>query len=341
MFENFRFEHKELLWLLAIVPVMWLLTWLWAYTYKKRLKNLGNLQVIKTLMPEAALSKKVWKNIWYSIAIILLILALARPQIGIEKGTRQAKGSEIVIVMDISNSMLARKSPNDLSRLDRAKLAVYRLISKLQNDRVALVIFAGDAALVMPMTDDYEALKLYVSSLKPSYISTQGTAISDALALAINAFTPNPDVNKAIILFSDGEDLAGKADAIAQEAKQKGIRIYTAGVGSVRGNPIYLPGGKPMEYKGQIVISKQDPAYLRKLAAITSGAYVDITNRPSTIDYIYQDIEKHSTGTISAYSRYEEIFYYFVGAALLVLLIIFSIVERKTRWHRKLNIFQQ
>ncbi len=333
------FKYKELLWLLAVVPVMWFLTWLWAYIYKKRLKNLGNVDVVKTLMPEASLRKKVRRNIFMSLVVALLIIALARPQLGIEKGTRQAKGSEIVIVMDISNSMLARRHPGDLSRLDHAKLAVYRLISKLQNDRVALVIFAGDAALVMPMTDDYEALKLYVSSLQPSYISTQGTAIADALSLAINAFTPNPDVNKAILLISDGEDLAGKADQVAQLAKEKGIRIYTAGVGSIRGNPIYLPGGRRLEYKGEVVISKQDPAYLKKLAAITGGSYVDITNRPGAIDFIYQDIEKHATGTISSYSRYEEIFDYFVGAALIILLMIFTMVERKTRWVRKLNIF--
>ncbi len=339
MLENLRFLHINVLWWLLLVPVFWILTYIWAKIYKRNLKLLGKLEVIKSLMPEASLRKKVWWNIWISIVFALLIIALAQPQVGVEKGTKKAKGSEIVLVIDISNSMLARRSPNDMSRLDIAKLAIYRLLSQMQNDQVAIVIFAGDAALAIPMTQDYDALKLYISQLNTSFISRQGTAISDALGLAINAFTPNPDVNKAIILFSDGEDLAGKADAMIEEAKKQHIRIYTAGVGSPRGNPIYLNNGAAFEYKGQVVISKQDVSFLKNLAAQTQGIYVDITHHPNAIDIIYKDIEKHATGTISTYSRYKNIFEYFVAPAILLLLIAMVMVERKNRWIEKLRIF--
>ncbi len=341
MFENLRFAHINLLWWLLIVPAIWILTYVWAVLHKKRIKKLGNLQVIRTLMPEFALHKKVWRNIWISLVVALLIIALAQPQIGSEKGTRKAKGSEIVLVLDISNSMLARKSPKDMSRLDYAKLAIYRLLSKMQNDQVALVIFAGDAALAIPMTTDYDALKLYVSDINPSYITRQGTAIADALSLAINAFTPNPNVNKAIVLISDGEDLAGKADNMIQLAKQKGIRIYTAGVGSTRGNPIFLRNGRPLEYNGQVVISRQDAKFLKSLAARTGGIYVDITKKPDAISYIYQDILKHATGTISAYTRYNEIYDYFVGAAIFLMFLVLIMVERKNRWIKRLNLFEK
>ncbi len=341
MFENLRFAHINLLWWLLIVPLIWILTYIWAVLHKRRIKKLGNLEVIRSLMPEFALNKKVWRNIWVSLVIALLIIALAQPQIGSEKGTRKAKGSEIVIVLDISNSMLARKSPRDMSRLDYAKLAIYRLLSQMQNDQVALVIFAGDAALAIPMTNDYDALKLYVSDINPSYITRQGTAISDALSLAINAFTPNPNVNKAIILISDGENLAGKADNMIQLAKQKGIRIYTAGVGSPRGNPIYLSDGRPLEYHGQIVISRQDVHFLKNLAASTGGIYVDITKNPDAIKYIYQNILKHATGTISAYTRYDEIFDYFVGAAIFLMFLVLIMVERRNRWIKRLNLFEK
>ncbi len=341
MFENLIWAHQKYLWLLLLIPVLIALVWINALRYKRAVREFGRREVLAGLMPEASLARKVWKNIFLILALMLLIIALARPQLGVEKSTKKSKGSEVVIVLDISNSMLARSHPQDMSRLDKAKIAIFHLLNKMENDRVALVIFAGEAAMVMPMTDDYDALRMYLNSVNPSYISSQGTAIGEALDLAINAFTPEADVNKAIILISDGEDLEGHADEQAKMAKEKKIRIYTVGVGDKRGNPIFLPGGRTLEYKGQVVISKLHEEYLKKLAAITNGGYVNINNRPGAIEAIYQDIKKHATGKISAYSRYEDIFEYFVAAALVILLFEILFLERKNRFIRKIKLFEK
>ncbi len=339
--ENWKFANSQLLWLLLIIPVLWIFIKLWIVRYRKCMKKFGRAEVISGLFPEAKLSKKIWKDFIMTFAMAFLIIALARPQVGVEKSTKEAKGSEIVMVMDVSNSMLARKSPKDLSRLDKAKFAAYRLINRFKNDKVSLVIFAGQAAMVMPMTDDYDALRLYISELSTNYIYTQGTALSDALELAKNAFTPDQDVNKAVVIFSDGEDLYGKADDIAKEMSSEGIRIYTVGIGSPRGNPIYLPGGNTLTYKGNIVISKMDESYLKKLASIGKGLYVNATNRPDAVKAIYEDIEKHSSGISSVYSRFADVFYYFVAIALFLLFIEFFILERKNRWISKFNLFEK
>ncbi len=338
---GFRFAYPHMLLLLWLVPVFVILIWLWARKYKQNLASIGQLSVVRQMMPEARYRKKLWRSILMLVIFVLGVLVVARPQIGSEKAHRKVKGSEIVLVMDVSNSMLARPNANAMSRLDIAKMAAMRMLSRMRNDLVAVVIFAGDAALVVPMTDDYSAVGTYISGLSTSYIERQGTAISDALQLAINAFTPNKNVNKAIVLFSDGEDLEGKADQMVALAKSKGIRIYTAGVGSVRGNPIYLPNGGLLYYHGQVVISRQHPKYLQQIAAATGGAYIDITNHPDKIDFIYNQIEKHASGSVAVFSHYADLYPYLIGLILLLLLIEIMTNERVNRLLQKIKLFEK
>ncbi len=341
MMQNLFWANEKYLWLLGLVPVLLILVFVMARFYRRAYRSLGRQGVIDDLMPEARRAKKVWKVLLLVFALAFLVIALARPQIGAEKSTRRVKASEIVMVVDVSNSMLARPKPGAMSRLDKVKIAANYMISLMKADRVALVIFAGDAAMVMPMSDDYDALRMYLNNLTTTYVSSQGTAIGQALDMAIDAFTDSKDVNKAIVLFSDGENLEGKVDDQIKRAKEEKIRIYTAGVGAKRGNPIFLPGGQTLEYHGQVVISKQDDQFLKHLAAATRGIYVNIDKKQAGIEAIYQDIEKHATGKVASFSRYEDIFEYFVGIALILLLLEIIMTERKNRLMQKIKLFEK
>ncbi len=341
MFNNLYWANEKYLWLLALIPVLLVLVIVFSRYYRNAYNSFGRQEVIKDLMPGAKRAKKVWKLLFLIVALSMLIIALARPQIGAEKSTHKVKASEIVLVVDVSNSMLARSKPDAMSRLDKVKIATNYLINQMKADRVALVIFAGDAAMVMPMSDDYDALRMYLNNLTTTYVSSQGTAIGQALDMAIDAFTDAKDVNKAIVLFSDGENLEGKVDDQVKRAKEEKIRIYTAGVGSQRGNPIFLPNGQTLEYKGQVVISKQDVDFLKSLALETKGMYVNIDKKQAAIEAIYQDIEKHATGKVSSFSRYEDIYEYFVGVALFFLLMVIIMSERKNRLMGKIKLFEK
>lgn len=341
MFKNFIWANEKYLWLLALVVVLFILVLILGRYYRRIYQSFGKAEVVQDLMPDFSRAKKVWKSMLLVLVIALLVIALARPQIGAEKSTRKVKGSEIVLVVDVSNSMLARSKPDAMSRLDKVKIAANYLINQMQADHVALVIFAADAAMVMPMSDDYDAMRMYLNNLTTTYMSSQGTAIGQALDMAMDAFTGEKDVNKAIVLFSDGENLEGMVKDQIQRAKENKIRIYTAGVGSERGNPIFLPSGQALEYHGQIVISKQDADFLKRLAAQTKAIYVNIDKRQAGVEAIYQDIEKHATGKIASFSRYEDIFDYFVGIALVFLLLQIIMNERKNRLAKKIKLFEK
>ena len=341
MFQSLVWQNEKYFWLFLLVLVLLVILILYAHFYKKVSKEFGRKEVILQLMPLASKAKKIWKSLLLIFIIAILIFALARPQIGTEKSYRKVKASEIVLVIDVSNSMLARSNPNALSRLDKVKLAVNYLINRVKADQLALIIFSSDAAMVMPMSNDYEVLKMYVNNLNTTYFSSQGTAVGTALDMAMNAFTDKKDINKAIILFSDGENLEGQVSEQIQRAKQEKIRIYTVGVGSERGNPIYLPNGKMLEYKGQVVISKQVRDFLVKLATQTKGLYVNIDNNQTNVKVVYQDIYKHATGKVSTYSRYEEVYDYFVAIALILLILQIFMLERKNRFLRKIKLFER
>ena len=225
----FRFGNPEYLYLLLIIPVLILLFGLAQYYKKKALAKFGDMSVIEQLMPFVSKSRPVLKFVFLTIAIIAIILALADPQFGSKLEKVKRKGAEIIIALDVSNSMLAEDiKPN---RLERAKQAISKLVDNMENDRIGLIVFAGDSYIQVPVTSDYTAAKMFLSSINTKIVSKQGTAIGSAIDLAMNSFTPESDMEKALIIITDGENHEDDAIKPAELAYEKGIAIHTIGMG--------------------------------------------------------------------------------------------------------------
>lgn len=232
----FKFGHPEYLYFLLIIPVLVLLYILVVIYKKQSLKKFGDLEVIEQLMPFVSKNRPLVKFIFMLIGLLALVFALADPQFGSKVEIVKKKGAEIIIALDVSNSMLAEDlQPN---RLERAKQAISKLIDKLENDRFGLIIFAGDSYMQVPVTTDYAAAKMFLSSINTGIVSKQGTAIGSAIDLAMNSFTPETEMDKALIIITDGENHEDDAIAAAELAKEKGITIHTIGMGSPEGAPI-------------------------------------------------------------------------------------------------------
>lgn len=341
-----RFENPQYLYWLLVIPVLVAIYVLVRFWNKRQFKRFANIRLRHYLVPMFSSARANTKFVIFNLIIALLIIGAANLQSGSKMEKVKREGIDIFLCVDISNSMLAEDiSPN---RLERSKQAIYKLISKLSGDRVGVVVFAGNAYVQLPITTDYSAAKMFLSTVNTNLIPVQGTEIGRAIVLAIKSFGDS-DHNKAIIIISDGEDHEnGDAVKAAQEATKCGIKIYTIGMGLDNGAPIpvYNKYGKKTGYKkdkdGNTIITKLDDNILRQIAEIGDGIYVRASNSNVGLDKIYDDINKAEKSEIEAnvFTDYDDQFQWFVGAAIILMIIEILLSSGKRRWESKFKFFE-
>jgi len=340
----FRFANSEFLYFLLLIPAVVILWIINEYRRKKAIYRLGENNMVKSLMPEASRYRPAVKMVIQCIAIAVLSIMLSRPQFGSKLEEVKRMGVEVIIALDVSNSMLAQDiQPN---RLERAKQAISRLVETLDNDRLGLIVFAGDAYTQIPVTTDYISAKMFLSTISPQIVPRQGTSIGSAIDLGIRSFSQSMEKSRAMIIITDGENHEDDPVAKAKEAAEKGIVIYTIGIGSPEGVPISINSGNRTEFMkdpdGNTVITKLDENILKGIAVAANGKYVRANNSNIGLDQIFNDIRKlkkqELEGTV--YTEYNEQFQIFAGISLLLLLADFLIMERKNRRLANLRLFK-
>jgi Ca-activated chloride channel homolog len=341
-----RFENPEFLVGLWIIPFLILLLIFQAFNRKRSLKKWGNLELVKKLFPQYSRSKFWIKGIFKIIAFASLVIAIANPQIGSKLSEAKREGIDLMILLDVSNSMLSEDvKPN---RLELSKQYISRIISKSEQDRIGLIVFAGRAYTQVPLTSDHSALKLFLSSIEPGMIGNQGTLIAEALNLATNSFPKNDEKSRAVLLITDGEDHEENAIKAAKSADSAGIIIHSLGVGSEEGGPIpIVNNGENLGYKkdqtGSVIVSKLNPQILSEIATEANGKAFFTYNSGDVIGDLLselQKIQKQKFGS-QIFSEYEDRFYYFAALSLFFLLLDLMLSDRKSKIWKKLNLFNE
>ena len=337
----FRFAQPQYLYLLLIVPLMWAIYFYSVYRNRKNMAKYGNPQILQSLAPDVSKYKPGTKFFLQQLALIIMIFIIARPQMGAKIETVKKQGVEIIIALDVSNSMLARDIAP--SRLDKAKQMLSRLTDGFTNDKVGLIVFAGDAFTQLPITSDYISAKMFLSSINPSMVSTQGTAIGAAINLAARSFTPDETTDKAIILITDGENHEDDAIGAAKAAAEKGIHVNIVGMGDPKGSPIPIQGSNNYmkDKDGNVVITKLNEQMGQEIAAAGNGMYVRADNTNSALKALQKEIEKMNKTELDSkvYSEYDEQFQIFAWIALFLLIADFMTLDRKNRIFRKVKLF--
>lgn len=342
----FRFEHIEYLYTLLLIPVFSLLFLLYQLWKKKAIRRFGDFEVIRQLMPYQSGQKVLLKFIILMLAFASLIIGVANPQIGSKLESVKRKGSDLMIALDVSNSMLAKDIRPD--RLSRSVQGLSKLIDRLEGDRIGIVVFAGKAYMQLPITTDYSAAKMFLSTISTRMVPSQGTAIGDAIELSMKSFKED-ERSKAIIIITDGEDHEGDAIEAARAAAAKSIKIFTIGMGSPDGTPIPLYDandrhiGFRTDRQGQTVISRLDETMLQQISSAGNGIYVRATTGQDGLGRILDEInalEKHEIET-KMFSEYEGRFQYFLAIGILLLIIELLIPERKSKWTDKIRLFNR
>ena len=333
----FRFANPQYFWLLPVIPALILLFWLAARNRRRRLERFGRMQVLEELMPEVSTGRVTLKFILFCTAVVLLILAVARPQFGSKLREEKAQGVEMMLVVDVSNSMLAEDfEPN---RLERTKYAINKLFDGLHQDRVGLIVFAGEPKVQLPITSDYRMAKAFAKRIDPSLVPVQGTAIGKALEQALLAFSGDTEQShgRVIILITDGENHDDDAIAVAERAAQMGVKIFTIGIGTPEGAPIQIGGEFIKDEKGDMVVSKLDEKMLSEVAQITGGAYVRSTKQSIGLDEIVKAINEMEQTELSMvrFEEFNEQYQYLLIAALVLLLLEFVVLDRRNIFREK------
>lgn len=339
----FRFAHPEYLHALYVIPVLVLLYWYISRNKKKLLEKFADRKLHETLLPAYSRLKGLLRFIIVLTAIFLLIIAAADPQIGTKIENVKQSGIDVYICLDVSLSMQAQDIKP--SRLAKAKYEISNLINKLRGDRLGLIVFAGEPYIQFPLTSDYSAANLFLSAVSVNSVPDQGTAIAAAINMAVKSFDYNSKMEKVIVIITDGEDHQGNLQDAIDNAKSKGIKIYTIGLGSPEGVPIpmYDQQGQQVGFKkdesGNIVLTKLDEATLKDIASQTGGKYFRGSNYQDELDLIYKDLSslKKTEFGEKRVTNYEDRFYYFLAPAIILLLLEFFISERKSPWLSKLN----
>ena len=329
----FRFANPQYLWLLAVVPLFAALFWIARYGRRRRLARFGNLATLRELMPDVATGNVAWKFVLVCAAWTLLAFVAARPQLGARLREQKTQGVEMLLAVDVSNSMLAEDF--DPNRLERTKFAINKLFDGLRQDRVGLIVFAGEPKVQLPITTDYRMAKAFARRIDPSLVSVQGTSIGRALEQALLAFSGKSDDeaprSRAVILITDGEDHEGGALEVAERAKELGVRIYTIGIGTPEGAPIQINGEFIKDEKGDMVVSKLDEAMLVQLAEVTGGAYVRASKQSIGLEEIVKSINEMEQTELSTvqFEEYNEQYQYLLLGALLLLMLELLIPARR------------
>ncbi len=340
----FRLAHKEFLYLFALVPVFIFLFW-WMWSRKKAaLKKFGQVLLVQKLVAGTSQAKPLLKFIFMMLALVFLIAGIVDPQVGSRLEEVKRSGLDIMIALDVSNSMKAEDiRPN---RLERSKQAISHFIDRLKGDRIGLVVFAGEAYVQLPITTDYGAAKLFLSTIDNDIVPTQGTAIGKAIDMAASSFNDSTRQHNAIIVITDGENHEDDAMEAAKKAREAGIRIFAIGMGSSAGAPIPVMNnntrvGFKQDENGQTVISKLNELALAQVADAGGGKFVRATNSDDGMGIIMKELETMQKKEFSSkmFTDYEDQFQYFLAAALLFLLMDFVLSERKSKWIARLNLF--
>lgn len=340
----FRLANIEMLWLLVLVPVFVVAYVLYARRKRRRLEAFGDPQLVAELMPNASRVRPTVKFSLLMVAFTLLCFAAARPQYGQREQTVKRQGIEAVIALDISNSMMAEDVvPN---RLERAKQMLSKMIDRMVDDKVGLVVFAGEAFTQLPITCDYVSAKMFLSNIDPSLIKTQGTAIGDALSTSIRAFgAEQSEANRAIVLITDGENHEDDAVAVATRAKEAGIKILVVGIGKPEGAPIPIPGTNDFrkDRQGNVVVSRLNEDMCREIAKAGNGIYVRCDNTNTAMRAIEKELDTLATTELETqvFTDYNEQFQTFALLALLILVIDFFIFNRKNKSLTRINLFKE
>lgn len=340
----FRFANIEMLWWLITIPIFVIAYILITRRKRRQLIAFGDPELMEQLMPDASKKRPIVKFSLVMIALILLIIAAARPQYGQQEKTVKRQGIEVMVALDVSNSMLAEDvAPN---RLDRAKQMLSKMIDNMIDDKVGLVIFAGDAFTQLPITCDYVSAKMFLNTITPNLISTQGTAIGAALQTAITSFgTQETTIGRAIILITDGENHEDDAIAAAKKAQELGIRVFVIGIGKPEGSPIPKPGTNDYfkDRSGQVVVSRLNEEMCQEIAGAGKGLYVRCDNTNTAMRALQQELDRIATTELETtiYADYNEQYQSFVLLALLTLLIDFFIMMRQNHKLNRMDLFKE
>lgn len=337
----FRFEDPVYLYLLALVPILVLIRLVGLRMRKKSLKRFGDYMLVKQLMPDVSAKRRELK-FWLMIAALsLIIVMLARPQMGSKISQEKRQGIEVLIALDISNSMKAEDVAP--SRLDKSKLLVENMVDKFTQDKVGLVVFAGDAFVQLPITSDYVSAKMFLQNTDPSLIASQGTDLAKAIQISYNSFTQKDKIGRAIIIITDGEDHEGGAVEAAKAARKKGVRVFVLGVGSPDGSPVPDGnGGYLKDNSGQEVMSALNESMCRQIAQAGGGAYIHVDNSNVAQNKLDAELTKLQKGDMESivYSEYDE---QFQAVGILILLILIAeavILESKNPLLKHITIFK-
>ncbi len=338
----FRFADPNFLYLLILLP---LLAVFYVYSnirYKQRLRKYGDPDLLKTLMPEVSYYRPMLKFWLMWLALGLAIVMLARPQFGTKLEKVKRSGIETIIALDISNSMLSEDVQP--SRLQKSKALVSRLVNGFKDDKVGLIIFAGEAFTQLPITSDYISAKMFLESISPSLISSQGTNVGEAIRLAMKSFTPQEQVGRAIIVITDGENHEGGAVEAAQEAASKGMKVYVLGVGSPEGAPIPIEGTNDYrkDNEGNVIVTRLNEQMCREIAQAGKGAYIRVDNSSSAQNLLQKEINKLAKADLEStvYSNYNEQFPMIAWMILLLLVIEILILDKKNPLFKNFKLFR-
>ena len=325
------FANAKFLWLLLLVPVILL-----AYAFvrsrrRSRIRAMGDEALVRDLMPSWSGAKGWVRTVLFCLAFACFTVGLARPLLGAKLAERETKGAEIMVCLDVSNSMLAQDYSPD--RLSRAKLAISRLTDKLQGDRIGLIIFAGSSFVQLPITADYVSAKMFLNSISTESVPIQGTAIGEAILTAAKSFSLQSEKSRAIIVITDGENHEDDAVDAAKQVAELGIKVYTIGVGSLQGQPIPRNGDLMKDKDGNIVVTRLDEGTLQQVAAAGNGAYVRAGNEEFGLNPIIDEIRRLEDEKFQSvvFEDFDEQYMYFFGAALLLLVIEMLIGERRSK----------
>ncbi|RXG18083.1 Ca-activated chloride channel family protein [Leeuwenhoekiella aestuarii] len=340
-------EEKIWFWALLAIPVVVLLYFavtLWKRTAQKRF--VVNRELLEKLTPQRSVFKPVLKLIVFCLALACMTVALVNPKIGTKLETVKREGVDVVFAVDVSKSMDAEDIAP--SRIDKAKQLVTQIINNLGSDRVGIIAYAGSAYPQLPITTDYSSAKMFLNSMNTDMLSSQGTAIKDAIELAKTYYNDEEQTNRVLVIISDGEDHEGDAASIAESAQEQGIRIFTVGVGSEAGDRIPIKrNGVVQSYKkdqnGETVITKLDAETLKQIAAEANGEYIDGNSTQKVVDKMKTALSQMDKKEFEAkqFADFKDQFQWFVAAALFLLFIDVFLLERKTAWVRKLNLFNE
>lgn len=338
----FRFEDPIYLWALLVIPVLLLIRLAGWRRRRSKLRKFGDPELVRQLMPNVSKFRPTVKFWLLLVAWALLVVMVARPQVGAEVQRDKRNGIEVIICLDISNSMLAQDVAP--SRLDKSKLLVESLVDRFTNDKIGLIVFAGDAYVQLPITSDYVSAKMFLQNIDPSLIQTQGTDIAQAINLGLHSFTQADKIGRAIIVITDGEDHEGGAVEAAAEARKKGVNVFILGVGDTKGAPIPTgDGGYMKDRSGQTVMTALNEQMCREVAQAGSGKYIHVDNTGDAQTELNNDLARLQRGESESviYNAYDEQFQAFGILVILLLVVEVCILEAKNPLLKNIKLFRR